>query len=232
MKDVNGRLEHVRTFSNNIKIFVDFAHTPDALSKAIKSLTDTYGQSISLVFGCGGDRDFKKRPIMAKIASSKCKKIYVTDDNPRNERPEIIRKEIFSNIKNINRFNIGNRAKAIKLAIINAEPNETILVAGKGHEAEQIYKNKTLLISDKQIIKKLKIKLKKISGEIQNFIQNKKIIKEITKKKIIKNFHGLCIDSREVKKNNLFLTIKGKNNDGIKFISKALKKRSKIYYHF
>ena len=72
---------------------------------------------------------------MAKIASSKCKKIYVTDDNPRNERPEIIRKEIFSNIKNINRFNIGNRAKAIKLAIINAEPNETILVAGKGHES-------------------------------------------------------------------------------------------------
>ena len=87
LKDVNGRLEHVRTFSNNIKIFVDFAHTPDALSKAIKSLTDTYGQSISLVFGCGGDRDFKKRPIMAKIASTNCKKIYVTDDNPRNERP-------------------------------------------------------------------------------------------------------------------------------------------------
>ena len=177
LKDVNGRLEHVRTFSNNIKIFVDFAHTPDALSKAIKSLTDTYGQSISLVFGCGGDRDFKKRPIMAKIASTNCKKIYVTDDNPRNERPEKIRKEIFSNIKNINRFNIGNRAKAIKLAIINAEPNETILVAGKGHEAEQIYKNKTLLISDKQIIKKLRIKLKKISSETQNFIQNKKIIK-------------------------------------------------------
>ena len=233
LKDVNGRLEHVRTFSNNIKIFVDFAHTPDALSKAIKSLTDTYGQSISLVFGCGGDRDFKKRPIMAKIASSNCKKIYVTDDNPRNERPEKIRKEIFSNIKNINRFNIGNRAKAIKLAIINAEPNETILVAGKGHEAEQIYKNKTLLISDKQIIKKLRIKLKKISSETQNFIQNKKkIIKEITKKKIIKNFHGLSIDSRVVKKNNLFLTIKGKNNDGIKFISKALKKGAKIYYHF
>ena len=227
LKDVNGRLEHVRTFSNNIKIFVDFAHTPDALSKAIKSLTDTYGQSISLVFGCGGDRDFKKRPIMAKIASSKCKKIYVTDDNPRNERPEIIRKEIFSNIKNINRFNIGNRAKAIKLAIINAEPNETILVAGKGHEAEQIYKNKTLLISDKQIIKKLRIKLKKISNDIQNFIQNKKIIKEITKKKITKNFHGLSIDTRVVKKNNLFLTIKGKNNDGIKFISKALKKGAK-----
>ena len=227
LKDVNGRLEHVRTFSNNIKIFVDFAHTPDALSKAIKSLTDTYGQSISLVFGCGGDRDFKKRPIMAKIASSKCKKIYVTDDNPRNERPEIIRKEIFSNIKNINRFNIGNRAKAIKLAIINAEPNETILVAGKGHEAEQIYKNKTLLISDKQIIKKLRIKLKKISNDIQNFIQNKKIIKEITKKKITKNFHGLSIDTRVIKKNNLFLTIKGKNNDGIKFISKALKKGAK-----
>ena len=71
---------------------------------------------------------------MAKIASSNCKKIYVTDDNPRNEKPEKIRKEIIKNIKNKNCFNIGNRSKAIKKAISNAEPNEIILVAGKGHE--------------------------------------------------------------------------------------------------
>ena len=103
------------------------------------------------VFGCGGDRDFKKRPVMAKIASSFCKKIYVTDDNPRNEKPEKIRKEIIKNIKNKNCFNIGDRFKAIKTAIINAEPNEVILIAGKGHETFQIYKNKTINFSDKQI---------------------------------------------------------------------------------
>ena len=82
------RLEHVRTFPNNIRVFVDFAHTPDALSKTLSALKSRYGNNISLVFGCGGDRDFKKRSLMGKIADKNCKKIYITDDNPRNERPE------------------------------------------------------------------------------------------------------------------------------------------------
>ena len=86
LKDVNGRLEHVKTFTNNIKVFVDFAHTPDALYKVLKQLKKLYGKNISLVFGCGGDRDHKKRPIMGKIASLICKKIYVTDDNQKLDR--------------------------------------------------------------------------------------------------------------------------------------------------
>ncbi len=224
IKDVEGRLELVRTFQNNVKVFVDFAHTPDALLKSLKSFKD---KKISLVFGCGGDRDVKKRPLMAKIASSNCKKIYVTDDNPRNEKPDKIRKEIIKNIKNKNSFNIGNRRNAIKTAIKNAEPNEIILVTGKGHEEEQIYKNKTFLISDKKIIKKLKLKTKKISLEVENFIENKKILEMIKKGLKLKNFHGLAIDSRVTKKNNIFLTIKGKRNDGFKFISQALKKGAK-----
>ncbi len=110
------------------------------------------------MFGCGGERDFKKRPLMAKIAKSFCKKIYVTDDNPRKEDPRKIRKEIIKHLKGRNYFNIGNRSKAIKEAILNAEPDETVLVAGKGHENYQDYGNKVISISDKQIIKKLKIK--------------------------------------------------------------------------
>ena len=110
IKDVNGRLELVKTFPNNIKVFVDFAHTPDALLKVFKCFKNFYRNNITLVFNCGGDRDFKKRPIMAKIADSICKNIYVTDDNPRNEKPEIIRKEIIKNIKKNNCFNIGNRS--------------------------------------------------------------------------------------------------------------------------
>ena len=88
IKDVNGRLELVKKYSNNIKVFVDFAHTPDALLKTINTLKDKYGNNISLVFGCGGERDYKKRPIMARIANNNCKKIYITDDNPRNEDPK------------------------------------------------------------------------------------------------------------------------------------------------
>ena len=161
IKNVSGRLELAQTFTNGIKVYIDFAHTPDALLKSLDALKKTYGENISLVFGCGGDRDFSKRPLMAKIASSNCKKIYVTDDNPRNETPKKIRKEIIRNIKNKNVFDIGNRAQAIKLAVSNAMPNEVILIAGKGHETSQIYKNKIISTSDKQIVNNLKLKLKK-----------------------------------------------------------------------
>ncbi len=220
-------MELVRNFSNNIKVYVDFAHTPDALEKALKSLQSYYGRDITLVFGCGGDRDFKKRPIMAKIASINCKKIYVTDDNTRNEDPKKIRNDIIKNIKFTNYLNIGNRTKAIKKAVMNAEPGEIILVAGKGHEKEQIYKNKIISISDSQIIKKLKIKIKKLSNLNFTFLQNKKILESILTNTKVGNFHGLAIDSRTVNKGNIFLTLKGKNNDGIKFIPKALKKGAK-----
>ena len=223
IKDIDGRLELIKTFSNNIKAFVDFAHTPDALLKSINALKNFYNSDLSLVFGCGGDRDFKKRPLMAKIASEHCKNIYVTDDNPRNEKPEKIRREIIKNINNRNCFNIANRAKAIKTAIKNAEPNELILVAGKGHENQQIYKNKIIQISDKKIIKNFKINKKKISNQDLNFKQNKEIIKKM-KKMVVKDFDGLSIDTRTLKKNNIFLTMKGKHKDGAKFISRALKK--------
>ena len=228
IKDVEGRLELVRVFPNNIKVYVDFAHTPDALLKSIQALKSTQGENISLVFGCGGDRDHKKRPLMAKIASSNCKKIYITDDNPRNENPKRIRSQLINNIKNKNRYNIGNRSKAIKEAISKATPDEVILVSGKGHEEKQIYKNKTFLISDKKIITKLNVKIKKLSHKAINFNQNKEILKEIKKNIIIGNFHGLSIDSRTIKKDNLFLTIRGKNNDGSKFIPEVLKKGIKF----
>ena len=227
IKDVSGRLELVRVFSNNIKVYVDFAHTPDALKKTLKALRDLYGDNISIVFGCGGDRDFKKRPMMAKIVNSYCKKIYITDDNPRNENPHRIRQTILKYIKDRDCFNIGNRSKAIHSAIINAEPNDVILIAGKGHESEQIYKNRVIKISDKQIIKRLNSKIKKISLSQQNYLLNQKILSEIKNNFKAQNFHGISIDTRMLKKDNLFLTIKGKNNNGAKFVTKALKKGAK-----
>ena len=97
---MSGRLEYIKSFPNNIKVFVDFAHTPDALLQSLKALKKNMDHKISLVFGCGGDRDFKKRPLMARIASSYCEKIYITDDNPRNENPKKIREQLIKNIKN------------------------------------------------------------------------------------------------------------------------------------
>ena len=94
LKDINGRLELIKKFPNDIKVFIDYAHTPDALYKTIRFLKYKYGDNISLVFGCGGERDKKKRSLMAKIANKNCKKIYITDDNPRNENPEQKRNQL------------------------------------------------------------------------------------------------------------------------------------------
>ena len=172
LKDVNGRLELVKKFKNNIKVFIDYAHTPDALLKTLQSIKSDCGDNISLVFGCGGERDKQKRILMAKIANNNCKKIYITDDNPRNENPKTIRNQLLKYISKDKAFDIGNRKLAIKKAIHNAAPQETILVAGKGHEEKQIYKNKILKISDKKIIKKLNFKKKSMNKKKQNYLQN------------------------------------------------------------
>ena len=109
---------------------------------------------------------------MGKIAQEKSDFQIITNDNPRNEDPKKIRNEIIKNIKFTNYFNIGNRTQAIKTAVLKAEPGEIILVAGKGHEKEQIYKNKIISISDSQIIKRLKIKIKRLSNINFTFLQN------------------------------------------------------------
>ena len=225
IKDVDGRHELVKKYSNGVKVYVDYAHTPDALLKTLKSLVNFHGNNISLVFGCGGDRDKKKRPMMARIANNFCKKIYVKDDNPRNENPKKIRNQISKYISKNKAFNIGNRELAIKNAIKNAVPYEVILVAGKGHEEKQIYKKKVLTISDKKIIKKINIyNYKNIAKKDQNYLQNKLILGKILKRLKQINFKGLSIDSRSIKKGNLFLAIKGKINDGNKFTKEAIKK--------
>ena len=111
---------------------------------------------------------------------------------------------------------------------MNADPEEIILIAGKGHEAEQIYKNKIISISDKQIVKRMKFRIKRLSSLTKNFIKNKKILKELTNRfKKIQNFHGFSIDTRTLKKDYLFFTVKGKNSDGSKFIPNALSKGAK-----
>ncbi len=185
LKDVDGRLELVKRYPNDVKVFIDYAHTPDALFETLKSLKNNYGNNISLVFGCGGERDQTKRPIMARIANDNCKKIYITDDNPRNENPQKIRKELSNNISSSKSFNIGNRTLAIKKAILNADPREIVLIAGKGHEEKQIYKNKILNISDKKIVKKIKIKAKIKSIKDQKYLQNRLILNKILGKKKI-----------------------------------------------
>ena len=223
LRDVKGRLELVKKYPNGIKVFIDYAHTPDALLQTLKYLKSKYGNNISLVFGCGGERDKNKRSKMARIADENCKNIYITDDNPRNEDPKKIRKILFKYIKN-NAHDIGSRVAAIKKAIQNAGPQEIVLIAGKGHEEQQIYKNKIINISDKQIIKQVNLNHKKLNIKELDFNQNKSILRKIINKKNSQILKVFRLIQEQLKKIIYFLALKGNNFDGSQFINNALKK--------
>lgn len=199
IKDVNGRLEMAKSYPNGLKVFIDYAHTPDALLKTLNALKSYYRDNITVVFGCGGERDKKKRSQMAMIANSICKKVYITDDNPRNEDPKKIRNDLLKHINKNKVQNIGNRSRAIRKAIQSADPQEIILIAGKGHEEKQIYKNKVIKISDKKIIKKINLRSKTLTVNDFKLFQNNTILNKILGKMKL-NFNGLSIDTRTLKK--------------------------------
>ena len=171
----------------------------------------------------------QKRFLMGKIADRFCDKIYITDDNPRTENPKLIRAEIrrIKNIKNKNVLDISDRKIAIKNAILNLESSEILLVAGKGHETTQIYKKNIRFFSDRDII------LRSIKNKNKDLSKNIKlnIIKEVSKSKIsLKNLKikKAVINSKELKKNDIFFTIKGKNNDAHKYLNDVFKKKASI----
>jgi len=149
-KPPQGRLEKVKQ-----GIFVDYAHTPDALSQAISTLRDARFKKIILVFGCGGDRDKSKRPLMGRIASLGADYSIITSDNPRSENPYTICRQIQKGAPKRNQEIILDRKKAIIRAIRLKKNNTAVLIAGKGHENYQIFKNKTLKFSDKKIVNSL-----------------------------------------------------------------------------
>ena len=100
IKAVTGRLESMAKLKNNSNIIIDFAHTPDALEQSLIALKKQFKKEIVIVFGCGGERDKKKRFVMGKVAKKYCRKIFVTDDKPRNKNPEKIRNSIMKGLKN------------------------------------------------------------------------------------------------------------------------------------
>ena len=222
IKPVPGRLECVAYLNNNSKIIVDFAHTPDALEQSLLALKNQFKKNITLVFGCGGERDKKKRPIMGRIAKKYCKKIYITDDNPRKENPKKIRNEIMQSCKNICK-EVGDRKKAIDLAIKELEPNEVLLIAGRGHETIQDYGSKKINFSDKKIVREI---IKKRKLYFKKYNHQDHLLKKIFNKSYINNvnYKGVSINSKTIKKNELFFSIKGKNNDGHQYVKEAIKK--------
>ena len=144
---VDGRMQEVKGGSD-IRVVVDYAHTPDALASALSALKQSCAGALWVVFGCGGDRDAGKRPEMGRIADSMADKLIVTNDNPRSESPEIIAEDILAGIIGSPCHVELDRGSAIRYAVINARPGDTVLVAGKGHENFQLVGNNKLHFSD------------------------------------------------------------------------------------
>jgi len=228
LKPVNGRLEQIGIIKNNSKVILDYAHTPDALKTSLISLSEQFkNRKITIVFGCGGNRDKTKRPMMGKIANQYCDRIYLTDDNPRYENPKSIRASIKKNINESKVYEISNRANAIKKAIIDLKTGDILIVAGKGHEKIQEYKKTKKLFSDQQhILKNIAIKNKTLSSNLKlNILKELSNSKNISSNLEIKN---ASINSKEIKKNNIFFAIKGKNKNGNLFVKEAFAKGASI----
>lgn len=153
LNTVTGRMQLFHE-NNTPTVIVDYAHTPDALEKALQSVRQHCAGKLWCVFGCGGDRDKTKRPVMGKIAEQWSDQVVVTNDNPRNESPEQIARDILQGVEDKNRCMVElDRQKAIEKAIRQADLQDWILVAGKGHETEQIIGNLVLHHNDGEVVR-------------------------------------------------------------------------------
>ena len=150
LKSASGRFEEIIYKKKSSKIIIDYAHTPDALQNVLKAYTNKSFRP-SLVFGCGGERDKSKRKKMSIIANKYAKKVYLTDDNPRNENANLIRKTLKKYCQKAK--DISNRRLAIETAISEMDQKDILIIAGKGHEKYQIIKNKNYLFDDFKVAK-------------------------------------------------------------------------------
>ncbi|NNL41710.1 MAG: UDP-N-acetylmuramoyl-L-alanyl-D-glutamate--2,6-diaminopimelate ligase, partial [Desulfobacterales bacterium] len=251
---IPGRLERIAG-NNGCFVYVDYAHTPDALSNVLGSLKAISQKKIICVFGCGGDRDKEKRPLMGEIAGRLCDLAIVTSDNPRTEDPEKIIEHICLGLKKTcnheyslpsleNGFDKKgfviepNRRDAIKLGIDLSRRGDTVLIAGKGHEAYQILGNKTVSFSDRKeaqiaLVSKAKNTNQpnkgnpksKSSHEIPWTIADtlKATGGEIICGDVNHKFTGISIDSRNISSSQLYVAIKGEIHDGHSFAEDAVR---------
>ena len=159
LTSVEGRFEYFVSDKNCV-VIVDFAHTPDALENVLQTITDirTGNETVYTIVGCGGDRDPKKRPLMAKIAAENSDKVILTSDNPRSEDPTKIIEEMEQGVPAAMYAKVSSnvdRKQAIKSALQMAQPKDIILIAGKGHEKYQEINGKKNPFDDMAIAKEL-----------------------------------------------------------------------------
>ncbi|MDC0452369.1 UDP-N-acetylmuramoyl-L-alanyl-D-glutamate--2,6-diaminopimelate ligase, partial [Candidatus Pelagibacter sp.] len=221
VKSVSGRFEKIGTLKNKSKVILDYAHTPDALNTCLSNLKEQFeNKRIFIVFGCGGNRDKDKRPMMGKIANQYCDRVYLTDDNPRDENPQKIRSAIKKTIDKSKIFEIASRSKAIHKAIFDLNTGDILVIAGKGHEQTQDYGKLVNKFSDRlEILQNIKLKNKILSTNLKI-----NILKEMSNSPQINSnikINNASINSKTINKNDIFFAIKGNNKDGNLYVNEA-----------
>jgi len=153
---VPGRVEVV-DIGKNYTVIIDYAHSPDSLENVLTTIKGFTKNRLICLFGCGGDRDRTKRPIMGRISGQIADFTIITSDNPRTEEPSAIVKEIENGIKETNGkyITIVDRREAIKYALRNAQPGDVIVLAGKGHETYQTFKDKTIHFDEREVVREV-----------------------------------------------------------------------------
>lgn len=154
---VAGRFESVNC-GQDFAVIVDYAHTPDGLENVLRSAREIAGNRLLVVFGCGGDRDRAKRPIMGRIASQLADVCIVTSDNPRTEEPQAIIDEVLGGINGSGRASIevvADRRDAIRHAIEAASAGDIVVIAGKGHETYQVFRDRTIHFDDREVVREM-----------------------------------------------------------------------------
>jgi UDP-N-acetylmuramoyl-L-alanyl-D-glutamate--2,6-diaminopimelate ligase len=151
LRGASGRLELVGTHPSGARVFVDYAHTPDALANALGALRPHAAGRLAVVFGAGGDRDPGKRPLMGEAAARFADWLIVTDDNPRREDPAAIRRAVLAGASGAEE--IGDRREAIRTAVAALAAGDILLVAGKGHETGQTIGDRVVPFSDQEEVR-------------------------------------------------------------------------------
>ncbi len=241
LKGVKGRLELVGSV-DGAPVFVDYAHKPEALQHALVALRPFTKGRLIVVFGCGGDRDTGKRPIMGKIAAQNADIVIVTDDNPRSEEPALIRAEILAAAPGA--VEIGDRAKAIRHAIHGLQEGDCLVIAGKGHESGQIVGTTTLPFSDQDVaiaaIAEVPAKVKPKQAMRKTIAKPQTTVAIAVEETPLwtglaleaatqavrtgpecLSVNGVSIDTRTIQRGDLFVAIRGDNLDGHDYVETA-----------
>ncbi|MGL1933024.1 MAG: UDP-N-acetylmuramoyl-L-alanyl-D-glutamate--2,6-diaminopimelate ligase [Desulfotalea sp.] len=215
-----GRLERIVTGSNeNLEepvVFVDYAHTPDALEKVLSTLVEIPHGNLLTVFGCGGDRDKGKRPLMGSVAAKYSDVVVVTEDNPRTEDSKAILKDIVAGIGEKEYLLIPSRKEAIAKAIGMAKAGDIVVLAGKGHENYQITENGKNFFDDSIVARNVLS-----SWTVTRIAEaTRGQIKSSTDKSIY--LGTVNTDTRTIKENDIFVALRGESFDGHNFLQQAL----------